>query len=465
MASSTKVQYTRTFTGCRTCRSRHAKCDEAQPVCGVCQRLGLDCGGYGPSLFWITDDVSSSLRQEQQQSHRSSEYRYPLFSGTLSPPGLRPHTFTVSTPPVPEPQFGADYLELDRRLMSDEISDSLGGSSPLRILAEIDTACEKVDGCDKAMAGLAKGPFGVFQALEPSSTAQPPTPEPTPSSPSSTNLTHVDFESDRLVDENPQPHDWADRLCNEESSHLFMGALDPALAFNGNHDGNTDQLLMQDASMGHSFFSAGPIEDTMSLFTPNLGPNTMGQDLHVKDSGATQSSGSQMNMPPTPSPTRGLLQELGFTSALPDTAEPLLRYYKQHIDGVSSSTYPKRTSPWQVMFLPYALETFAELSLWSGASHTRTCIFYTLLAHSAFHLHRSNKHNSSLSHWRDVGIRHQEKAKYHIRNALQSEVFGEKHAKYTELLMAILAMGMTSVSYSFSRGMLFYVANLDGSAV
>lgn len=76
-----KVERTRTFTGCRTCRSRHAKCDEAQPECGTCQRLGLNCGGYGAKLFWITDD---GVRPELQQSHRGSEYRYPLFSGTSS---------------------------------------------------------------------------------------------------------------------------------------------------------------------------------------------------------------------------------------------------------------------------------------------------------------------------------------------------------------------------------------------
>lgn len=78
-----KVERTRTFTGCRTCRSRHAKCDEAQPECGTCKRLGLVCGGYGARLFWIRDDA---VRPELQQSHRGSEYRYPLFSGKCSGP-------------------------------------------------------------------------------------------------------------------------------------------------------------------------------------------------------------------------------------------------------------------------------------------------------------------------------------------------------------------------------------------
>ncbi|RYP04921.1 hypothetical protein DL764_004133 [Monosporascus ibericus] len=437
MSPTTKAQYTRTFTGCRTCRSRHAKCDEAQPVCGTCQRLSLDCGGYSPCLFWITDEVPSSLRQEQQQSHRSPGYRYPLFSGTSGPNSSPP-------PPADGTDLEADCSELDRRFMSDELSGSLGGCSPLQILAEIDTACEKVEGTGRAMTRLAKGPFGVFPAVEPSPAARPPTPEPTPSfPPSSSNGANARFDPDGLVEEDLQK-DWTDRLC-DANSDLFVEALDPSLSFNAHEHGSPDRLLMQDASVTHSFFSGGPIEGTVPLFKPNFGSHAMGQGFHVSGSGAPHSSAPQLDIPPTPSP-RGPLQELRFSSALPETAEPLLRYYKQYIDGVSNSIQPKRTSPWQLIFLPYGLETFAELSLWNGASQTRSCIFYALLAHSAFHLHLSNKQGIFVSHWRDVAIRHQEKAKYHLRNALQFEMLGEKHAKYTELLMAILAMGMISVS-------------------
>ncbi|EXJ77814.1 hypothetical protein A1O3_08973 [Capronia epimyces CBS 606.96] len=49
-------QRNRTFTGCWTCRSRKVKCSEEKPVCSVCQRLGLACGGYGPKLVWVEDD-------------------------------------------------------------------------------------------------------------------------------------------------------------------------------------------------------------------------------------------------------------------------------------------------------------------------------------------------------------------------------------------------------------------------
>lgn len=348
--------------------------------------------------------------------------------------------------------------------MSDELSDSLGGCSPLRILADIDNACEKIEGTDRTMTSLAKGPFSVFQVVEPSLDAQPPTPEPTPSSPSSSDVINVNFVPDELAEEDRQ-QDWTDRLC-DETSDLFAEALDPSIAFNTHDHGSSDRLLLQGTSVTNQFFSDGPIEDTVPLLSPNFGSNTMGQDLHVNGSGAPDSSTPHLNIPPAPSP-RGLLQELGFSSALPGTAEPLLRYYKQYIDGISNSFHPRRTSPWQLIFLPYALETFAELSLWHGASHTRSCIFYTLLAHSAFHLHQCNEQENFASYWRDVGIKHQEKAKSHLRNALQFEVLGEKHAKYTELLMAILAMGMTSVSFSLygPRGILPPVANVDKPAL
>src|SRR5579883_340022 len=33
----------RATTGCKTCRSRHMKCDEAKPRCGPCKRSAREC--------------------------------------------------------------------------------------------------------------------------------------------------------------------------------------------------------------------------------------------------------------------------------------------------------------------------------------------------------------------------------------------------------------------------------------
>jgi hypothetical protein len=36
----------KTKTGCRTCRIRRVKCDEAKPNCQRCQIFGVNCDGY-----------------------------------------------------------------------------------------------------------------------------------------------------------------------------------------------------------------------------------------------------------------------------------------------------------------------------------------------------------------------------------------------------------------------------------
>ncbi|KAH6980831.1 fungal-specific transcription factor domain-containing protein [Ilyonectria sp. MPI-CAGE-AT-0026] len=419
--SGSKVERTRTFTGCRTCRSRHAKCDEARPQCGTCQRLGLDCGGYGARLFWITDD--SALRPEQQLSHRGSQFRYPLFT------------------------------EAHRRLMSAELSDSLGRQSAMDLLADIDSACEKIEDDKNSLSSLVKGPFGVFQSQdEPVSTS--------PLSHSSTSTHMVSVDSDRSVcpDTNDlieeiHRQDWTDQL-SEANFDLFVGSLDPILGLE--HDGHSPgQLLISDPSMNNFFLENPPAVEGLSLFSPSFVSRAIESGAMTADTVHDESSTPSIDIAPSPGPPPGLLQP---ALNLPEHAEPLLRYYKQHIDGATASMQTKRKSPWQLIFLPCALETFAELSLWNGTSHTRSTILYTLLAHSAFQLHMTNKPGSFASHWREVGERHQEKAQQHLRNALQLEMFGPKQAKYKELLMAILAMAMTSL---YNGGHAFRIFLLD----
>ncbi|KAF7562871.1 hypothetical protein G7046_g1259 [Stylonectria norvegica] len=368
--SGSRVERTRTFTGCRTCRGRHAKCDEAQPTCGTCRRLGLDCGGYGARLSWITDD--SALGPEQQQSHRGSPYRYPLFT------------------------------EVHRRLMSAELSDSLDGQAVVDLLSDIDPACEGIVNNSQGFSSQVKGPFGVFHVQhEPWS--------PSSQSSESSNII-VDSElgvcpeQDDSIEE-MQRQDWSDRL-NETNFDLFIGSLDPTMGV-GEEDGNSPgQLLISDSSMTNFFLENPPAVEGLSLFSPSFVSRAIAS---------------------APDPSNGLLQCQGNSLNLPEFTEPLLHYYKQHVVGATASMQAKRKSPWQLIFLPCALETFAELSLWNGTSHTRFTILYTLLAHSAFQLHVTNKSGSFANHWRET------------------EMFGPKQAKYKELLMAILAMAMTSL--------------------
>ncbi|KAF7557183.1 hypothetical protein G7Z17_g963 [Cylindrodendrum hubeiense] len=425
--SGSRVERTRTFTGCRTCRSRHAKCDEARPQCGTCQRLGLDCGGYGARLFWITDD--SALRPEQQLSHRGSQFRYPLFT------------------------------EAHRQLMSAELSDSLGRQSAVELLADIDSACERIEDAQTSLSSLVKGPFGVFQASEePVSTS----PHSHSSASTSTHIINVDPdlggcpEPDGLIEE-VHRQDWSDQI-NEANFDLFVDSLDPTLGLGGHDSHSPGQLLISDSSMTNYFMENPPAVEGLSLFSPSFVSRAIESGAMTADNSHDDSPTPRMDIAPSPGPSGGLLQPHSGGLNLPEHAEPLLRYYKQHIDGATASMQTKRKSPWQLIFLPCALETFAELSLWNGTSHTRSTILYILLAHSAFQLHTTNKPGSFANHWREVGERHQEKAQQHLRNALQLEMFGPKQAKYKELLMAILAMAMTSL---YNGGHAFRIFLLD----
>ncbi|KAM5349043.1 hypothetical protein ACJ41O_008866 [Fusarium nematophilum] len=407
MPRQAKVERTRTFTGCRTCRSRHAKCDEAQPECGTCKRLGLTCGGYGARLFWITDD--SVARPEMQQSHRG-EYRYPLFS------------------------------EHDRRVMSAELCESLGKQTTIDILADIDSACEKLQGS----SSLIKGPFGVFSSAD----EPPPVVDVVTSSPetgaSNDSITSVYPETEGFIEEIKR-HDWPDHIGGDDLD-LFVGPLDPALSLDP--EDHTSDQLMQDGSMGNFFLDNSMGVEGLALFSPNF----ISQAIESEANGNAEDhydppSFNHLGSDVTPCP-RGLPQANGGHFGLPEEAEPLLRYYRKHIDNMEKTgmqANPNRKSPWQIIFLPCALETFAELSLWNEASHTRSTIFYTLLAHSALQLHTSNKPTSFSCNWREVGLKNHERAQHHLRNALQHEMFGPRQANYKELLMAILGMAMTSL--------------------
>lgn len=68
----------RTFTRCRTCRSRHPKCDEARPVCSSCRRLNLPCQGYTARLLWVSSNDGTDW--EDKLNHRGTSFRYPLLT-------------------------------------------------------------------------------------------------------------------------------------------------------------------------------------------------------------------------------------------------------------------------------------------------------------------------------------------------------------------------------------------------
>lgn len=135
-------------------------------------------------------------------------------------------------------------------------------------------------------------------------------------------------------------------------------------------------------------------------------------------------------------------------SALPMHADKLLRYLKQEVLSQASEAFPGRISPWKELLLPCGLETFAEISLFKESSHTRLSILCTLLAKSAYHLHKSTaaENPQSASDWLRIAIKHQHDGQEHLKWALMTEQEPNGRIKYSETLMAMLGAGFVMVS-------------------
>ncbi|ETS84172.1 hypothetical protein PFICI_02197 [Pestalotiopsis fici W106-1] len=398
MASSqtSAAERTRSFTGCRTCRNRHAKCDEGQPKCGNCQRLGLECEGYVPKLCWLNDDPVN--KDEHRAAHRGSLYRFPLSS------------------------------ESERRLMTAKLVESVGKQNSTKLLADLDEACEKaVSHNGKCSVNLFKGPFGVFPAVESKPASSPSTATQThpADQPSEAPGPVFDFDEDDALVENihrdvdiglidPFDHDM---LFNSTDRNFNFDLLDPALLDVSPSvklpDGHLSALVESDIL---------PQESMDLTFSPR--PLT------------------QLGSPPPPS----LFISPGYSNAngvaIPEHAQPLLCYYKQCIDHTGKAFKPRRRSPGELLFLPCALETFAELSLWNTTSSARSALLYAVLANSAFQADRAALCQTK---WRDIAVRHQAQAGRHLRDALLRETTGPSQVAYKDLLMAILAVAMISL--------------------
>lgn len=56
--------------GCVTCRQRRVKCDETEPFCRACLRLGLQCAGYTRPLLRFKDETIRYLGKQRAQVTR-----------------------------------------------------------------------------------------------------------------------------------------------------------------------------------------------------------------------------------------------------------------------------------------------------------------------------------------------------------------------------------------------------------
>ncbi|KAE8148801.1 C6 zinc finger domain protein [Aspergillus avenaceus] len=118
-------------TGCRNCRSRHIKCDEARPHCKACIRTGRTCPGYPHPLDVMLRDrtafqrkksnVTKSKTTKAAKPRAASEESSPVTVSDTTPSPVTtvakvsrlPETWG---PPVPVSSLGALISKLPRDL-------------------------------------------------------------------------------------------------------------------------------------------------------------------------------------------------------------------------------------------------------------------------------------------------------------------------------------------------------------
>lgn len=413
----------RTFTGCRTCRNRHLKCDEAKPKCSTCRRGNIPCEGYAPRLLWMAEQTANPDPAHREER---SAYRYPLFS------------------------------EGARSSMSLELVGSLRNQSAERTLLDLDN--ESI--ARNLREHRSAGPFGVFRAFDGPIDCER-TLDSRPGHPG-----HAEHRDGGNMTSAPVDH--SQERGNSGQTQLEAVQSTDTLNEDPENIFSTDIAVdIEDwIRLGSQFCGSSPGPFSFDNFTMNaaLPPALSPGPLFLDGPGAKDHETSHCYLPvdgqdpavvenaedeycldtiprsvPVPTDANG-------GSAVPAHAAELIRYLRAEVLGGprASST---RLSPWRKLILPRALETFAELSLWNTTSHTRLGILCSLLAKSAYHLHKSVAHDSQQSsRWREVAVSHRHKAQKHLRKALTTEVEGAERAEYTELLMAMLGVCFVSVS-------------------
>ncbi|KAL4899102.1 fungal-specific transcription factor domain-containing protein [Aspergillus multicolor] len=313
----------RSLTGCRTCRSRHLKCDEARPGCQLCSTLGVPCPGYQVELRWVQfDHFQSKSRQEEDQGDRV--FRRPLFS------------------------------EVEQENMTRTTVQSLGSQSANEALEQVDRHTHTL--VTGSVQTFSYGPFGVLNIsldLDKDLPIHNLNMELLPSLAASTSPRLSQFDD-------PHPDLWtptslASSFSPQEpiSASNQRASLETATATatttatatatatmvrpNGNQEENIFTL---------SSFDDSPLSIPSSLTTANP------QNPH----------------------------------SMPERAPQLIRYFRHQVVSLSYPLKGNKHCPWQTIHLPRAEQVYAELLLHQHASSTGLSLFYSLLAASCFHL-------------------------------------------------------------------------------
>lgn len=276
-----------------------------------------------------------------------------------------------------------------RQEMSEVLTASVDPNSLDGFLAQLDESCERLDeDCFDFMTE--RGPFGAFRISDVNSAVSSA------------------LESPVLLPRQGFPSDSPGDVATTESMGCFsddplMECLlwDFGLSFGNQHDGffNTDPSPL-------------PYFDEINM---SLAPRPV----------TAVESISSLVSPPLP-------------TLAPDRTSFLLALYRHRIVRFFSPIYCQKT-PWQVLHVPIAMETFAQLTMGELAVPARMCIFYSILAVAAFTLPQLVPDECHQT-WRNQGEAFLAQAQAHLTMALRDSSSPSKRVKYKDMLIAFLCM-------------------------
>ncbi|KAK9798653.1 putative Fungal-specific transcription factor domain-containing protein [Seiridium cardinale] len=355
---------------------------------------------------------------ESRQSHRGAAFRYPLFP------------------------------EVVRQRMTTELRQSMCNRSVVSLLLQIDGESETTEAGKPLGRDLTLGPFGVFDP-RPLPAIKEPSLSSVPDRISSDTISQEPFDNggDNELPEEIIRQDWPPYTGTLDLD-MFIESLGPIMSdddsppsergFNPGAWENTTGLSM---SLPAELYS----DDLPSMEYADLEMST-----NLLDNGVQEEEDS-----PEEQTQFGLNEEAYIEASqnvphcesfcVPEDAAHLLRCFKEKVTRAESRIHAKRASPWQILFMPCALETFAELSLFGKTSHARSAVLFAILSVSALQLRLSSRNHTTSTHWFEVGTRHRDRAQFHLREALQTELSGKSQASYKDLLMAMLSCAVMSL--------------------
>ncbi|PYH96501.1 hypothetical protein BO71DRAFT_481946 [Aspergillus ellipticus CBS 707.79] len=404
--SAHRPRRTHALGACKTCRRRHAKCDQRRPACQMCRAAGLTCEGFTDDIRWMP-----------ARRHHPPSVTVDEKGGDAEKKGRRRHLYT----------------EKSRLSMSDALSADLVSGSIDASLAEIDNRSREPERSDQG--DIVIGPFGVLD-LAPapnlgSNSAVLSTPQAGPAEAVAVPQTET-----RQSGSSP-----AVSPCLSQESIAYMNDL---LQWS--------DLLSLDPQMQGSVLSTHlDLGDWLSLESGAQLPaadyssgngtlDTSDQTSAMYMTASDQSGLARMMMTPQQTP----MDFNGSTVDVLTDAQYLLRHFQDHVISRMMAIPLEQKSPWKIFNVPSAVVTYSDLTFLGSqsVSHARLANLYCLLACSALHLTVDSSMGApdSKARWKPIADHTYHLAKDHMQMSLKQETHEPKKAKYKDQLMAICAL-------------------------